>query len=58
MIHGVDSDMRRSSVATMILRCAQRVGTQVVTETVEAAGERDTLLGLGPDPGQGYLLIP
>ena len=55
MIHGVDEDMRRSSVAEMILRFAQRVGAVVVTEGVETPGERDALLALGADLGQGYL---
>lgn len=55
MIQGVDEDMRRSSVAEMILRFAQRVGAVVVTEGVETPAERDALLALGADLGQGYL---
>ena len=53
---GVDTDPSRAAIAEMLSTFAQRMGVRVIAEGVETEAERDVLVGLGLDWGQGFLL--
>jgi EAL domain-containing protein (putative c-di-GMP-specific phosphodiesterase class I) len=56
LVHDVDThQLKREIVAAMTKQCLE-LGLTVVGEGVETVGERDTLVALGCDMMQGYLL--
>jgi len=57
LIRGIDASVAKTNlVKNMISLCSQDLGMRVVCEGVETEPERDTLLGIGADLLQGYLL--
>ncbi|MGC4087451.1 MAG: EAL domain-containing response regulator [Polyangiaceae bacterium] len=57
LVRGIDQSSRKASIVrSMIAVCTRELGTQLVCEGVETEAERDTLLELGADLLQGYLL--
>ena len=56
IVRGLDRDPSRAAMAEMLVRFAERVGIRVVAEGVETDQERQVLLELGAEWGQGYLL--
>jgi EAL domain-containing protein (putative c-di-GMP-specific phosphodiesterase class I) len=57
LVRGIDQSPRKASIVrSMISVCTQELGTLLVCEGVETEAERDTLLDLGADLLQGYLL--
>lgn len=56
LVRGVDASPRKQSVIRAITRlCSTELGIQVITEGIETAAERDTVLGQGCQLLQGYL---
>jgi EAL domain-containing protein (putative c-di-GMP-specific phosphodiesterase class I)/CheY-like chemotaxis protein len=57
LVRDIDSSAAKAQlVKNMIALCSQDLGMRVVCEGVETEPERDTLLGIGADLLQGYLL--
>jgi EAL domain-containing protein (putative c-di-GMP-specific phosphodiesterase class I) len=56
LVRGVDTDARRRSIVGSMKKLCDDLGVLVVAEGVETPAERDTLLELGCDLLQGYLL--
>jgi EAL domain-containing protein (putative c-di-GMP-specific phosphodiesterase class I) len=57
LVRGIDQSPRKASIVRSIISvCTRELGTQLVCEGVETEAERDTLLELGADLLQGYLL--
>jgi len=56
LVRGVDADERRARVVGSITALCHELKVLVVAEGVETVPERDTLLGLGCDLFQGYLI--
>lgn len=56
IVRGVDHDPSRAAMAEMLVRFADRTGIRVVAEGIETDDERQTLVELGAEWGQGYLL--
>jgi EAL domain-containing protein (putative c-di-GMP-specific phosphodiesterase class I) len=57
LVRDIDSSAAKAKlVKNMIALCSQDLGMRVVCEGVETEPERDTLLGIGADLLQGYLL--
>ena len=55
LVRSLDSDPRRQAVVASLIGLTRELGTTLVAEGVETAGERDALLALGCDHMQGYL---
>ena len=55
LVRGIDGDVKRQRVVGSLLGLCRDLQMQVVTEGIETAGERDTILGFGGDLHQGYL---
>lgn len=55
-VRGVDADPARRAVARALVGFASELGSTMVAEGVERAGELAALRDLGVDCGQGYLL--
>jgi EAL domain-containing protein (putative c-di-GMP-specific phosphodiesterase class I) len=53
---GIDTDLARRGLARGLLGVAHDLGATVVAEGVETQGELDTLVNLGVDAAQGFLL--
>jgi EAL domain-containing protein (putative c-di-GMP-specific phosphodiesterase class I)/FixJ family two-component response regulator len=53
---GVDRDPSRRALAAALAIFAQDIGAEIVAEGIETPEERQTLLDLGIQYGQGYLL--
>ncbi|MFQ5517631.1 MAG: EAL domain-containing protein [Acidimicrobiia bacterium] len=58
IIRGVDADTARQSLTASFVSLAGVVGAAAVAEGIETKDELRTLLELGVDHGQGYLLTP
>lgn len=57
LVRGIDQSPRKASLVRSIIEvCTRDLGTMLVCEGVETEAERDTLLRLGADLLQGYLL--
>jgi PAS domain S-box-containing protein len=56
LIAGIDRDPARRALAAAMVSFAGETGTSVIAEGLETAAERRTVLRLGVDFGQGYLL--
>ncbi len=56
IVRGLDRDPSRAAMAEMLVRFAARVGIRVVAEGIETESERASLVELGAEWGQGYLL--
>jgi EAL domain-containing protein (putative c-di-GMP-specific phosphodiesterase class I) len=57
LVRDIDTSTAKTKlVKNMINLCSQDLGMRVVCEGVETEPERDTLLGIGADLLQGYLL--
>jgi EAL domain-containing protein (putative c-di-GMP-specific phosphodiesterase class I) len=57
LVRDIDGSAAKAQlVKNMIALCSQDLGMRVVCEGVETEPERDTLLGIGADLLQGYLL--
>lgn len=56
LVRGVDGDEIKQRVISSIVLLARSMGIRVVAEGVETAAELDSLVGLGCDLLQGYLI--
>ncbi len=56
LITGIDTDAARQAIVASLLTYASEVGSSVVTEGVETAGEARKLSSLGVSTAQGYHL--
>ena len=56
IVQDVDSDPRRRALVGCLVGFAGQVQAQVVAEGIETPAELDTLIDLGAELGQGYLL--
>ena len=56
LIRDIDTDPARRSLASAMQTFARQTGAILVAEGVETASERKTLISLGFQRGQGYLL--
>jgi EAL domain-containing protein (putative c-di-GMP-specific phosphodiesterase class I) len=56
LVRGIDADPVRQALAHAVVDFAGSMGAWLVAEGIETPQERDTLLGLGVEFGQGYLL--
>jgi EAL domain-containing protein (putative c-di-GMP-specific phosphodiesterase class I)/CheY-like chemotaxis protein len=56
IVRGLDRDPSRAAMAEMLVRFAERMSIRVVAEGVETEPERQALIELGAEWGQGYLL--
>ncbi|HEY8753383.1 MAG TPA: EAL domain-containing protein [Arthrobacter sp.] len=56
VISGVDTDPSQEALAACMVDFAEQIGTVLVAEGVETAGELKALTELGFNAGQGYLL--
>lgn len=56
VISGIDSDEIQRALGACLVDFAAQIGTAVVAEGIETAGELKALTELGFDAGQGYLL--
>ncbi|WP_242423587.1 EAL domain-containing protein, partial [Frankia sp. EI5c] len=54
--HSMDVDAARRAVAAAIVRVAEEIGSQVIAEGIETAGELRAATEAGIGYGQGYLL--
>ncbi len=57
-VDGVDQDGTDRSIVRAILAMAGSLRLTVVAEGIERTGQRDALLGLGCELGQGFLFAP
>ncbi len=55
-IHGVDADPARRAMIAGLRHFADQTGATLIAEGIEREEERQTLIELGVDLGQGYLL--
>jgi EAL domain-containing protein (putative c-di-GMP-specific phosphodiesterase class I) len=55
LVHGVDRDPYRATIAAKLLELAQSLGVRTVAEGVETRGEYDWLVEHGADLVQGWL---
>lgn len=55
LVRGVDQSHTKQQLVSSMVRVCEDLGMLVVTEGVETASERDTLVSLGCDALQGYL---
>jgi EAL domain-containing protein (putative c-di-GMP-specific phosphodiesterase class I) len=55
LIRGIDTDVRKQTIARSLVRLCGDLGVQVIAEGVETAAERDMLVSLGCALFQGYL---
>lgn len=56
LTRSIDSDSARHALATAMIAFAREIGSQIVAEGVETAGELDALHRLGIHCAQGYFL--
>lgn len=56
VISGIDTDEIQRALGACLVDFASQIGTAVVAEGIETAGELKALTELGVDAGQGYLL--
>ena len=56
LIHGIDSHRARRGLLVSLLSFSGHIGSRLVAEGVESQRELDTLLSLGVQYGQGWLL--
>lgn len=56
LVRDVDADPVRQSLARAVVDFAASIGAWLVAEGIETEAERETLMGLGVQFGQGYLL--
>jgi PAS domain S-box-containing protein len=55
LVRGIDGDPVRQAMVAGMVHFAREVGCHLVAEGVETAAEREELVGLGVEFGQGYL---
>ena len=55
LVAQIDTDPARQALATGLVHFARTINVMLIAEGVETAAERDTLLRLGVDVGQGFL---
>jgi EAL domain-containing protein (putative c-di-GMP-specific phosphodiesterase class I) len=56
IVRGVDGDDGRRALASALVSFARQMGMTIIAEGIETEGELATLLGIGVQYGQGYLL--
>ncbi len=56
LVTRIDTDPARQALVAGLVHFAGEIGAMLIAEGVETRGERDTLLRLGVQVGQGYLL--
>ena len=56
LVRGVNADLTRQALVVGLRHFAQAMHREVIAEGVETEAERRTLLALGVELGQGYLL--
>lgn len=56
LISGLETDEARQSMIVGLRHFALSTGSRLIAEGIETEAERDALLGLGVELGQGYLL--
>jgi EAL domain-containing protein (putative c-di-GMP-specific phosphodiesterase class I) len=55
-VDGLGTDADDDAIVTAVLSLGHALGLRVVAEGVETEAQRDRLIGLGCDAGQGYLM--
>lgn len=55
LTRAIDSDPARRALTSALVRLAEEIGCKIVAEGIEHEAEREVLLSLGVDYGQGYL---
>lgn len=55
LVRDIDRDPRKQRIVRAMVELCKELGTTVIAEGIETAGERDTLAGLGCDLFQGFL---
>lgn len=55
LVRGIDDSPPRQIILESMVTMARRLGTTVVAEGIETAGERDYLMGIGIELMQGFL---
>ena len=56
LIQDIDSDEHKMTMVSNLIQLCHDMGAQVIAEGIETAEELKTLIRLGADFGQGYLL--
>jgi EAL domain-containing protein (putative c-di-GMP-specific phosphodiesterase class I)/CheY-like chemotaxis protein len=56
LVRGIDEDRVRRRIVDLVVQASHELGTRVVAEGVETAGERAALVNLEVDLLQGYLI--
>lgn len=56
LIRAIDHDPARRAIVQALLGLRDEIGAEVVAEGIETEGERQTLMDLGCELGQGFLL--
>jgi EAL domain-containing protein (putative c-di-GMP-specific phosphodiesterase class I) len=55
-VDGLGTDADDDAIVTAVLSLGHALGLRVVAEGVETEAQRDRLIGLGCDAGQGFLM--
>jgi PAS domain S-box-containing protein len=55
LVTRIEADLARQALVTGLVHFAQAINVMLIAEGVETEAERDTLIGLGVNVGQGYL---
>ena len=55
LVARIEADLARQALVTGLVHFAQAINVMLIAEGVETEAERDTLIGLGVNVGQGYL---
>jgi EAL domain-containing protein (putative c-di-GMP-specific phosphodiesterase class I) len=58
LVHGIDEDFHKKEVYRSLAGMAHRLGAMIIAEGVETEAEALTLLEMGADVVQGFLLVP
>ena len=58
LVHGIDQDFHKQEVYRSLASMAHRLGAMLIAEGVETEAEALTLLEMGADVVQGFLLVP
>src|SRR5437867_6896880 len=56
LISGIDADASKQALASGLISLAESAGATILGEGIEREEELETLVGLGVEFGQGYLL--
>ncbi|PRX31067.1 EAL domain-containing protein (putative c-di-GMP-specific phosphodiesterase class I) [Orenia metallireducens] len=56
LVQNIDSEPIKQALLESFMRFARRINSKVIAEGIETMAELDTLLAMGVDYGQGYLI--